>query len=193
MKTYITKDARIFKKLMRKYGKGNKVILRIEQPYLRGEYITERRLFYQMELAYAQGLFINDNKYLPAGAQEWIDTVINEADTRRDYLLPDGEYGDIRGFETDGYSFAFIIYKPNGERVELQAPTYLVPVTELDGFKLTDNIAVRKGIYKGIQRCDGNCPCKHPENDGDLHCPCEGYRTKNRCCCKLYVEKSQDS
>ncbi|MBQ0016280.1 MAG: hypothetical protein KBT04_04800 [Bacteroidales bacterium] len=42
-----------------------------------------------------------------------------------------------------------------------------------------------------IERCNMNnglCPCHHPENDGDLQCPCESYRLRDKCCCTLYLK-----
>ena len=56
------------------------------------------------------------------------------------------------------------------------------------GWKLNPNEKVVKGIIKAVERNDGKCPCVHPDNDGDLTCPCESYRLRDKCCCQLYVK-----
>ena len=54
-----------------------------------------------------------------------------------------------------------------------------------EGWMLNPNEKIVNGIIKGINRCDGDCPC---DNDAEeLHCPCSNYRLKNKCCCKLYL------
>lgn len=55
------------------------------------------------------------------------------------------------------------------------------------GWKLNPNIKIVQGITRLIEKNNGLCPCAHPENDGDLHCPCESYRLRDKCCCNLYV------
>ena len=55
------------------------------------------------------------------------------------------------------------------------------------GWKLNPDPKIVKGITRLIEKNDGLCPCAHPENDGDLHCPCESYRLRDKCCCNLYV------
>lgn len=77
----------------------------------------------------------------------------------------------------------------NGE--EASCDVYLVPYSVREGFRLTDNTKVVNGILKGINRCGGKCPCHHPENDGDLTCPCESYRLRDKCCCNLYLPVNQ--
>lgn len=57
-----------------------------------------------------------------------------------------------------------------------------------EGFKLNPNEKVVKGIIKAIERNEGKCPCVHPDNDGDLTCPCESYRLRDKCCCQLYIK-----
>lgn len=58
-----------------------------------------------------------------------------------------------------------------------------------EGWKLNPNKKIVNGITKMLQKSGGTCPCVHPENDGDLHCLCEGYRLHDKCCCKLYIKK----
>ena len=58
-----------------------------------------------------------------------------------------------------------------------------------EGWQLNPNEKIVKGITKAIERNDGMCPCVHEENDGDLYCPCESYRLRNKCCCQLYIKK----
>lgn len=57
------------------------------------------------------------------------------------------------------------------------------------GFKLNPSEKIVKGITKAIERNNGECPCIHEENNGDLHCPCEDYRLRDKCCCHLYIKK----
>lgn len=57
------------------------------------------------------------------------------------------------------------------------------------GFKLNPNEKIVSNILKAIERNEGNCPCIHPENDGSLQCPCESYRLKDKCYCKLYIRE----
>ena len=40
-----------------------------------------------------------------------------------------------------------------------------------DGWKLNPNEKVVKGITKMLERNNNICPCVHPQDDGDLHCP----------------------
>ena len=56
-----------------------------------------------------------------------------------------------------------------------------------EGWMLNPNEKIVNGIIKGINRCNGDCPCN---NDSvEKHCPCSNYRTKDKCCCKLYVNQ----
>ena len=57
-----------------------------------------------------------------------------------------------------------------------------------EGWQLNPNEKIVKGITKAIERNEGMCPCVHDDN-GDLHCPCESYRQKDKCCCQLYIKK----
>ena len=56
------------------------------------------------------------------------------------------------------------------------------------GGQLNPNEKVVNGIIKGINRCNGDCPCNNDAEE--LHCPCSNYRLNNKCCCKLYLKVS---
>lgn len=58
-----------------------------------------------------------------------------------------------------------------------------------EGWQLNPNEKVVKSITKALKRNHGICPCVHPKDDGNLHCPCDSYRLRNKCCCQLYVKK----
>ena len=57
------------------------------------------------------------------------------------------------------------------------------------GFQLNPNEKLVKRIIKAIERNDEICPCVHEESCGDLHCPCEDYRLRDKCCCQLYIKE----
>lgn len=56
-----------------------------------------------------------------------------------------------------------------------------------EGWMLNPNENIVNGIIKGINRCNGDCPCNNDSQE--KHCPCSNYRTKDKCCCKLYVKQ----
>ena len=56
------------------------------------------------------------------------------------------------------------------------------------GWQLNPNEKVVNGIIKGINRCNGDCPCNNDAEE--LHYPCSNYRLNNKCCCKLYLKIS---
>lgn len=56
-----------------------------------------------------------------------------------------------------------------------------------EGWMLNPNEKIVNGIIKGINRCNGVCPCNNDSEE--KHCPCSNYRTKDKCCCKLYVKQ----
>ena len=64
----------------------------------------------------------------------------------------------------------------------------MIQIYRKEGFKLNDNDKVVNSILSRCEKNNGLCPCRHPESDGDLHCPCESYRERNNCICKLYVK-----
>lgn len=55
-----------------------------------------------------------------------------------------------------------------------------------DGWQLNPNEKVVNAIIKGINRCDGECPCANDADD--KRCPCSNYRLHDKCCCQLYVK-----
>lgn len=55
-----------------------------------------------------------------------------------------------------------------------------------DGWQLNPNEKVVNGIMRGLERCNGLCPCNN--NSEDKRCPCSNYREHDYCCCKLYVK-----
>ena len=61
-----------------------------------------------------------------------------------------------------------------------------------EGWQLNPNEKIVKGITKAVERNEGMCPCVHEENCGDLHCPCEDYRLRDKCCCQLYIKKKYE-
>lgn len=54
-----------------------------------------------------------------------------------------------------------------------------------EGFMLNPNEKVVKGILKGLERNNGECPCANTSED--KRCPCSNLRLHNKCCCNLYV------
>lgn len=46
-------------------------------------------------------------------------------------------------------------------------------------------------ILKGIERCNGHCPCYHGELNEDTLCPCKEYRINKHCRCNLYVWQNE--
>lgn len=58
-----------------------------------------------------------------------------------------------------------------------------------EGWMLNPNPKVVEGVMKGIERCDGECPC-HNKYAGttDAICPCKAYREEDYCCCGLYIK-----
>ena len=54
-----------------------------------------------------------------------------------------------------------------------------------DGWQLNPNEKVVNAILKGIERCEGECPCANDSED--KMCPCSNLRLHNKCCCNLYI------
>ena len=55
-----------------------------------------------------------------------------------------------------------------------------------EGWIVNASSRVIKGIFKGLVRCEGNCPCANESTE--LQCPCSGYREHDHCCCGLYLK-----
>lgn len=64
----------------------------------------------------------------------------------------------------------------------------MIPILRKPGWKLNDNDKVVNNIFNRCEKNNGKCPCTHPEDDGDLHCPCASYRILDTCYCGLYVK-----
>lgn len=56
-----------------------------------------------------------------------------------------------------------------------------------EGWKLNPNEKIVKGVTRGIEHNNGECPC-HNDSE-DKHCPCSNYRLHDHCCCSLYVKE----
>lgn len=56
------------------------------------------------------------------------------------------------------------------------------------GWKLNPNEKVVNAIIKGLNRCNGECPCQN--NSINKACPCSNYREHDKCCCNLYVTEN---
>lgn len=67
----------------------------------------------------------------------------------------------------------------------------MIQILRKPGFILNPNDKVVNSILKRCEANDGICPCVHPDNDGDLHCPCESYRLRDKCCCTLYIKENE--
>ena len=60
------------------------------------------------------------------------------------------------------------------------------------GFILNPDDRVVNSIIKGLNRCDGECPCANTGVTAeDRLCPCKNYREKGYCCCHLYLKAGQ--
>ena len=57
-----------------------------------------------------------------------------------------------------------------------------------EGFQINPNEKIVNAI-KGINRCDGDCPCNNSSDE--VKCPCSNYRLYDKCCCGLYVKIPQ--
>ena len=55
-----------------------------------------------------------------------------------------------------------------------------------EGWQVNPNPKVVEGIFKGLIRSSGQCPCSN--NSQEKECPCSGYRNEDKCCCNLYVK-----
>ena len=56
------------------------------------------------------------------------------------------------------------------------------------GTVLNPDVELVALIRKGVDRCNGNCPCvpRHLHSDATI-CPCVKYRDAGICECKLYI------
>jgi ferredoxin-thioredoxin reductase catalytic subunit len=58
-----------------------------------------------------------------------------------------------------------------------------------EGWQLNPNEKVQKGIFKGLFRTGGQCPCHSIGTESERRCPCREYRVNNKCHCNLYVKR----
>lgn len=65
----------------------------------------------------------------------------------------------------------------------------MVQIYRKEGWILNPNDKIVNSILKRCEANNGLCPCHHPENDGDLHCPCDSYKNRDKCFCTLYIKK----
>lgn len=56
----------------------------------------------------------------------------------------------------------------------------------LEGWRINPNEKIVKAVIKGLERCNGECPCHNESHD--KKCPCSDYREKGICHCNLYVK-----
>lgn len=64
----------------------------------------------------------------------------------------------------------------------------MIPIFRKPGWELNKSDKIVNAILTRCEKNEGKCPCIHPENDGDLQCPCSSYRDKDNCICGLYVK-----
>lgn len=62
----------------------------------------------------------------------------------------------------------------------------MIQILRKKGWKLNSNDKIVNSIFRMLQKNGGVCPCHHPDNDGDLHCPCDSYKLRDNCICGLY-------
>jgi len=68
-----------------------------------------------------------------------------------------------------------------------------VRIIRKKGWDLNPDDNVVNGILRALTRCDGHCPCKHPERRGHDQCPCSEYLEYDNCLCNLYVKPDESS
>lgn len=67
-----------------------------------------------------------------------------------------------------------------------------IKIVRKEGWILNPNDKVVNGIFRGLERCGGHCPCKHPERIGHDQCPCASYLEHDICYCNLYIKEQKD-
>ena len=63
-----------------------------------------------------------------------------------------------------------------------------IKILRKEGFKLNPDDRIVNNIFRALERCDGHCPCHHPEREGHDQCPCTEWIKNSRCFCGLYVK-----
>lgn len=69
----------------------------------------------------------------------------------------------------------------------------MIKIYRKEGWILNPNDKIVNAILSRCEQNNGICPCVHPEDDGDLNCPCESYRLRDKCCCNLYLKDGSTS
>lgn len=62
----------------------------------------------------------------------------------------------------------------------------MIQIYRKEGWVLNPNDKVVNGIFKMVERNNGECPC-HNDSE-DKHCPCSDYRENDICHCGLYLK-----
>ena len=63
----------------------------------------------------------------------------------------------------------------------------MIKIFRKEGWDLNPKDGTVNAILRLCEANNGECPCVHPDNDGDLKCPCDSYRLRDKCCCQLYL------
>lgn len=63
-----------------------------------------------------------------------------------------------------------------------------IKIVRKAGYKLNPDDNTVNNIFRALERCDGHCPCHHPEREGHDQCPCHDYLKNGICYCGLYVK-----
>jgi len=82
-----------------------------------------------------------------------------------------------------------IYFKEYAPQIELikSEYKYLLGIQQLTGMTFSDDIELIKDIGTSLKN-DPHCPCMLVKNESTI-CPCLPCRTKQHCCCGLYVKK----
>lgn len=66
----------------------------------------------------------------------------------------------------------------------------MITIFRKPGWDLNPNDKIVNGIFKGLIRNNGYCPCNQGDTPlEDTKCPCKSYVEKDKYCCTLYVKK----
>ena len=64
-----------------------------------------------------------------------------------------------------------------------------IKIVRKEGYRLNPDDNIVNNIFRALERCNGHCPCHHPEREGSDKCPCYEYMTYGNCYCRLYVKE----
>lgn len=62
----------------------------------------------------------------------------------------------------------------------------MIKLKPKDGWIVNTNPKVVSAIMRGLERCQGECPCHNTSRD--KQCPCSDYIELDVCHCGLYVK-----